>query len=389
MGQLFFEAGYETVFVDENEELVGSLNARGRYTLRLLDAASKREIDMTIERVRALSTRSEAEVAATFADAAVAGTAVGLANLERVAPMLARGIEVRRSRSSRPIDIYLCENSLDAFRALRKAVFRDLGEADRSWAEENVGFVGTVVARMVPAAGDRFRNEDPLVVVADSYHKLVYDAATRRAPQPPIEGMEPAVNFQAQVERKLFSYNLVHAALAYLGYLEGMRYVHEPFGDPGLMQTVTGALGEVGKALILKFPGDLTRDGQQEVKRDITLRFSNPMLMDTIERVARDPIRKLGPEDRLVGAARLCLSQGIFPRHIAAIVGAALCYDHPDDPSAARLQATIRREGLDETLKRFSGLDATTAGPEGELARAIIDRYQRLRQPGTRTGAGR
>jgi mannitol-1-phosphate 5-dehydrogenase len=111
--------------------------------------------------------------------------------------------------------------------------------------------------------------------------------------------------------------------------------------------------------------------------------------MDTIERVARDPIRKLGPEDRLVGAARLCLSQGIFPRHIAAIVGAALCYDHPDDPSAARLQATIRREGLDETLKRFSGLDATTAGPEGELARAIIATYQRLRQPGTRTGAGR
>ena len=49
----------------------------------LLDAASKGEIDMIIDKVRALSTDREPEIAATFAEAAVGGAAVGLASLER------------------------------------------------------------------------------------------------------------------------------------------------------------------------------------------------------------------------------------------------------------------------------------------------------------------
>jgi hypothetical protein len=82
-GQLFFDAGYETVLVEQNEELVRMLNTRGRCPMRLLDAASKGEIDMIIDKVRALSTDREPEIAATFAEAAVGGAAVGLASLER------------------------------------------------------------------------------------------------------------------------------------------------------------------------------------------------------------------------------------------------------------------------------------------------------------------
>jgi mannitol-1-phosphate 5-dehydrogenase len=53
MGQLFFEAGYRTVFVEAQGELVDKLNAAGQYTLRVLDAYSKQEIDMTISNIRA------------------------------------------------------------------------------------------------------------------------------------------------------------------------------------------------------------------------------------------------------------------------------------------------------------------------------------------------
>ncbi len=42
MGQLFWESGFETVFVDADPSLVDQLNARGSYPLRILDAYSQR-----------------------------------------------------------------------------------------------------------------------------------------------------------------------------------------------------------------------------------------------------------------------------------------------------------------------------------------------------------
>ncbi|MBN1836180.1 MAG: hypothetical protein JW820_10045 [Spirochaetales bacterium] len=385
MGQLFFEAGYRTVFVEADESLVRLLNEEGRYPLRLLDAASKRELDMTIEAVSALSTAEAEEVAQAFAGASVVGTAVGVANLSQVAALIARGIERRRSAGGGPVDIYLCENSLDAYQVLQKAVYRELDPASKAWADGQVGFVGTVVARMVPAPGERFRGKGPLFVVADSYHRLPYDGSARRAPEPPIEGLEAAKDFQAVVERKLFTYNLVHAALAYLGYLRGYAYVHEPFDDPEVRETVYGALDETGQALLAKFPAALDAAGQEQVKQDITLRFSNPMIMDTIPRVARDPLRKLGPQDRIIGAARLCLDQGVAPRHIAAVAAAALCYDHPEDPAAGRLQALIRERGPAAALAEVAGIEPDATGAIGEFGRNIVAAYHDMRGRYTRS----
>ena len=55
MGQLFHEAGYRICFVDVSFNLVNSLKASRSYTLRLLDAKTRREIDMSIDKIDAYS----------------------------------------------------------------------------------------------------------------------------------------------------------------------------------------------------------------------------------------------------------------------------------------------------------------------------------------------
>ncbi len=110
------------------------------------------------------------------------------------------------------------------------------------------------------------------------------------------------------------------------------------------------------------------------IRRDVRVRFGNPLLKDKITRVAKDPIRKLGREDRIVGAADLCRSQGIDPNHIATICAAALHYDCPDDAHAMRLQTMIQQRGVAETLKQVSGID-----PSGEFAQKVISHYHKLR----------
>ena len=373
MGQLFWEAGYKTYFIEYNEQMVNLLNESGTYPLRLLDAYTKKNINLKIDRFEAICSKEHGRVADLFRIADVAGTAVGVQNLDSIAPSIAMGIRKRRSEKALPIDIYLCENTNGAGKLLQDAVFRHLSSEEQEWAKQNVGFVATSVARMVPAADKRFEHEGPLFVVADSYHKLPYDGTARRASEPSIEGLKSVSNFKAEVERKLYTHNLGHAVMGYIGYLKGYTYVHESFSDDYLSSVFDGALNETAQALVRMYPDDIDPQEHNEIIQDVHVRFGNPMLLDSLTRVARDPKRKLSANDRLIGSAKMCLSQGVFPKYIAFICGAAYCYDAPDDPGAMEIQQLIRAGGIESALQKISQED-----PNSDLGKEIIKSYYKL-----------
>ena len=45
MGQLFWEIGYRTIFIETDNNLVTAINQDGRFPLKLLDAYTKKEIE--------------------------------------------------------------------------------------------------------------------------------------------------------------------------------------------------------------------------------------------------------------------------------------------------------------------------------------------------------
>jgi hypothetical protein len=67
-----------------------------------------------------------------------------------------------------------------------------------------------------------------------------------------------------------------------------------------------------------------TSEGYRDYADGLLERMTNPYLRDTVERVGRDPRRKLGWDDRLVGTIRVGLRQGLVPRRYALGVAAAL-----------------------------------------------------------------
>ena len=107
---------------------------------------------------------------------------------------------------------------------------------------------------------------------------------------------------------------------------------------------------------------------------DLLRRYSNKYLNDTVARVGRDPKRKLGPDDRLTGAASFCIKNGIMPEYIPVGIAAAFLFDVPDDVSSPEVINTVRTKGIETALTEY-----TSVPRESELYSKIINIYKSLK----------
>jgi mannitol-1-phosphate 5-dehydrogenase len=365
LGQLLSEGGYEIVFADVNPDLVDALNARGSYPLRLVDSAGTVR-DLTIGPVRAINAGDVDAVAAEFARADVAATAVGANALPKIAPLLGAGIARRAKLGAGPIDVLLCENQWHAAALLRDAITPLLDGETNAYFAERVGLVETVIGRMVPRPSPETLAEDPLLIVAEPYHELPCARDGFKGVFPAIPSLTAVANFDAYEARKLYIHNGGHAALAYLGYPRH-EYIWECVADDYVRGIAEAALAEAGAVLVAKYGFDAA--AIRAFTNDLMRRFANKLLGDTVARVAADPLRKLRPDDRLIASTRLCLECGTEPTALARVIAAALRYDNPADPSAVEMQQRLREEGIASFLEEHCGL--RIGSPEARLIESV------------------
>ena len=105
----------------------------------------------------------------------------------------------------------------------------------------------------------------------------------------------------------------------------------------------------------------------------LLVRFANRELADPTSRLARDPLRKLQPQDRLVGAARLAEQCGVRPEGLAWGIAGALAYANPEDEHAVALQQRIRDGGVESTI-----WDVCQIGRNEDLGKLVLERYRKL-----------
>jgi mannitol-1-phosphate 5-dehydrogenase len=203
--------------------------------------------------------------------------------------------------------------------------------------------------------------------VVEEYFQFAVERSGLVGEPPAIEGMLLTDNIDAYLEQKLFTLNAAHAVVAYLGYLRGHEFTHEAMGDPEIRPVVLGAHRELSTVLIEKHGLDRTK--QEQYATSILRRFENVSLQDPITRVAREPKRKLLPNDRLIKPALLAVELGIKPTCLATGIAAALLYDYAEDEQAAELSRELEEQGTEAVLVRVCGLAADSA-----LTRLVMDR---------------
>ena len=372
LGQLYFESGYRTVFVDVMEPVVDALRARNSYPIDIVDEQPER---IVVEHVDAVNGRDLDAVAEVIAEADIASTAVGVNALPYIVPALAKGLQRRFEQGGAPLDIIVCENLIHAGSFLREKVRAQLPESCHAALDAQVGFVEASIGRMVPVMTAAHRAADPLLVCVEAYCELPVDRDAFRGPIPEIAHLKPIPNFGAYVERKLFVHNMSHAATAYLGRLHGHEYIWQAIRDEQVREMVAAATAESCEALARR--RGLDRHELEAHRLDLERRYRNKALADQVERVARDPVRKLGPEDRIIGAAKQCVEAGVDPRYISLIAAAAMHYENPDDPGAVRVRELYRSGGTSAVLKEIGKIDAGSP-----IIAWVADGEEQLRREG-------
>ena len=149
---------------------------------------------------------------------------------------------------------------------------------------------------------------------------------------------------------KLYLHNTPHCIAAYLGSIINVKYIHNAMKNQFVRKIVEGSMNEMLKTLKLNW--DISHNFLEWYAQKEINRFKNTLLFDPISRVAREPLRKLEINGRLIGAAQLCLYNGVFPNNILkGIVSAFMFENHQDaDNHIELLQNSMSPEHFNQYI---------------------------------------
>lgn len=236
---------------------------------------------------------------------------------------------------SAPVLIYASENQIGAAAQLRDLVYPE-------GALAHVGFSETVIERMGGPQGDpafiaahRVAEITPgcgAALLVEDFDSIVVE----KPPFAPELGFSTSFGRFRAVEHigmyeelKLLGHNAVHFLLGCVGKIKGYTYMSDFNGDPD-----TDLVGL--DALILETGGWFrpqygpagaevaTDDGFRAWAVQLMRRIVNPHLFDLVDRIIRDPERKLAWNDRIIGTMRRALAAGVVPKRYALGAAAAL-----------------------------------------------------------------
>ncbi|CAN5904390.1 hypothetical protein BH24DEI2_BH24DEI2_05110 [soil metagenome] len=276
--------------------------------------------------------------------------------------LLAEGLKRKVEQGGPRALVYTSENHTEAAELLEKAVSAELADKERAAVARSSCFVNTVIGKMsrVVEAADELKTLalEPITpggtraFLVEAYRHILVSSVSFQ------EGasFESGFDFDEKAdltpfeEAKLYGHNATHALAAYLGVFAGAVYMADLKDVPGFLPFLrAAALDESGAALLRRHGGSdpmFTPEGYTNFMENLLGRMLNSYLKDTVARVGRDARRKLGWNDRLIGAMRLILDMGLEPRRHALGVAAALASEN------------MRREDL---LELWRGEDTNEA----------------------------
>ena len=218
--------------------------------------------------------------------------------------------------------------------------------------DSEIGFVEASIGRMVPALSEEKRKGNLLRVAVEPYNILPVDKDSFKTDMSDIKNLYPYYPFNLFIERKLYMHNMSHALTAYLGNIKGYEFIYQAIADCDIRYAVLRALVQSAQAV--------AKENGAEIgfllshAENLLYRFTNEALGDTVIRVGKDTVRKLGSNDRLIGAIKLCEKHSLSCEYLCVGVASGMYFAPESDHSSIELKAFAKENGAIKTLQKYS-----------------------------------
>lgn len=364
IGLLLSQSGYHVTFIDIIDSLVDDINAQKKYHVQITGKPEK----ILVENISAIdSDRNDIAVDAvveSIVDADIITTAIGPSALKFIAENIAQGLKRRLEKNKNPLNIIACENMFGSSTALKNFVYAKLSDDIKAELEKFVGFPDAAVDRIVPnqIGGEK------LLVTVEEFAEWDINAAQVKGDLSDIKGLNIVENLDAYIDRKIFTINTGHAAIAYLAYLKGIKDISSAMKDAEILETARDVWAETSALLIDKYK--FAPAAHRRYVQTTENRFANPYLSDEVSRVARSPKRKLSAADRIISPASQLIERGILPTALAKVAAAAFKFDLAGDNEAAEIQNFIKENSIDAAISKYTALN-----PDSKLFKMIKNNF--------------
>lgn len=321
IARLLQEAGEEVVFIDKNEELVKQLNEQKEFKISFFGNVRSPYV---VDKYHACTWKD-----ANLNDVELIFVSVGGQNLQDVGNELGKILNPEKQYY-----IITGENASHPSKTLREAI----GKQNICVSE------GTVFCTTI--------EDGDLDINSENYPYMQCDADLLEGYVPAAKTIKPIGEFSNFLTRKLYTYNAASCVIAYLGWMKGYTNYADAANDEEILRLLDENYAVTNDVLCTEF-GYETED-QKEFAALSKAKFCDRTIVDTVARNARDPHRKLGANERIIGPIKLLHKYGKDASVLEKTAAAAILYDH-DGENAWR---NIKKEKTPEQiLQDICGLD--------------------------------
>ncbi len=330
IGRLAAEKNAEITFIDKDEALVKKLNERKSFTVSYFGGVRE---DMEVSGYTAYTWEN-----ADFSDAELIVVSVCGGNLKDVGAELAKRLD-----KDKHYYIITAENYSKPSKVLKEAI----GLSNISVSES------TVFCTTIENGG--------INISSENYPYLQCDADLLDGYVPEIETIKPVHEFGNFLTRKLFTYNAASCVIAYLGYLKGYTDYAQAANDPDVLELLDKNYAVTNRVLCAEFGYD--KADQEEFAQLSKNKFCDKTIVDTVARNAREPQRKLGNAERIIGPMLLINKYNEDASVLEMTAAAMLLYDNEGEDEWRKIKSentpgeilkTIG--GIDESCKSFANI---------------------------------
>lgn len=349
IADLLHDTGYAITFVDVNEPLNAEMNKYHNYYLYVIQEDYRRK---EIDQVSALSPITQPEdVKQEIIDADLVTTAVIADNFPKIADILAAGLKARLDAGKEKVNLIPCENAFYCGEMLKEELIKT-GILTKEELDKAAAIPSTAVDRMVFAA-DRDGRDG--IDIGNTFELVIEKTKLVDPDAEPIKYARYTDNLDKFLERKLCVVNGGHTMSAYIARLMGYDIIQDYLNVPE-NKKLTRDIMLQASAFVEKKHGFMREEMEEYIDATIG-RWSTPGIKDTVERIAKAPIRKLDPEDRMVKPARMCEQYGFSNDLILKGIAAAFLYDMDGDEQAAQISAYVKEQGIEKAIPHYTGIE--------------------------------